>query len=251
MDPKTLEQIVDLSRKSNAVQVVTLPGENERVLLIYPNGEREFETLEPPARKHVVKGIESIVAMAENQSSVWVDRTGVVILHDDYDRFGRSSMPLTFTPQLLRIQQLEKSPGPFKQSDLVLELRTMFRNCLQHAGDIVNVLRSLKFRVNASGNSEVGHGKASIGRSLEAEITGSKALPEYVTFAVQVWNELPAHVVKIEVAFEPDAATETLRFIPIPGQVEQQIISCVGGLQRSLTEDLKSITKKVYIGVPC
>jgi hypothetical protein len=250
LDPQTVDKLINLARSSTEVRLKDLPGEKRRLLVNKPDGTHDFITLEPPPRNHVVNDLDSLMALSGDESSIWVSRTAVVLLFRDADRFDRATFPLSYAPQTQKLIDIEKAGSPpMKQADLIFMLRTVFSDCLVHAGDIINVLRRVKFRLGSQGESVVDHTKRSIGRSLEAEITGTGTIPEYLILEVPIWNECGG-TRKIEVALEPDAATETFKFVPLPGKIGDAIDDAVMYLKESVAEDANTTTGKIYIGTP-
>lgn len=213
-----------------------LPDVRDSVFLCNQHGATKYDIVKN--REHKLHNLESVIHFREQfeNPSVWIDRKQIAVVVDDDKRWDWAVMPLTFTPQLLRLQELEKRT-PIKQAEAVLMLRTTFAYCLRLAGEIIAVLRQLKFRSLSSGASEVGHGKASIGRSLEIEITGAKAIPESIEIEVQLWDQIPSVTQVIPVAIELDPSTETIQFIPFPGMIEQAINHGLTKIYDLLDED--------------
>ena len=208
--------------------VTPVAAEPEHVYLL--NGVRQIA--EPRPRDHKAMSLQTIVAFAMrdvdshdgNPPATWYSRSGVVLLLSDTTRRDRVTLALDYSPQLKRLQALEAQPKPFGQRELIFMLRTTFAHCLAPAGNILDVLRCVKWRSKAAADATVQHGKTSIGKTLEQELTGTGALPEYLTLDVPIFaSGFPALRGNVELALEPDAATETFQLLPLPGSIETAI----------------------------
>lgn len=233
MQVDVLNKIEELVTEANRVEVVTVPSEPSHLYYLRNGKELTQMTAAPPVIGHVASTLETLADKAadtvtgdeekrEVESQIWVDRSGVVLLLDG-DRRDKVTFGLSLSQQLLKLDQI--ADKAFTQKDFVFLLRTTFRDCLTLAGDLLPIVRKVKFTNNQSGESEVKHGSSSIGKSLTAEITGTGTLPEYVNLALPVFAQAGVQSVRsvVSCALEPDAATCTFRLVALPGQIEQAV----------------------------
>lgn len=236
MDAETLDKIQGLVERAHGAQVVRPADEPKHVYWLQHAGTLERHTAAPEPRNHTVTSIDSLVVEIEQageDATVWVSREGVTLLWDD-DRRDKVRLPLSLSAQVLALGDMAKAA--YHQKDLVYLLRTTFRDCLELAGDLVEVLRRIRFSAHESADTSVQHGRTSIGKSLSAELTGTKTLPEYVTLNVPVFAQAGFRGVRVavECSLEPDAATGTFKLAPIPGSLEH----AVGAGERQLFGDI-------------
>jgi hypothetical protein len=257
VDVDVLNKLEDLVVNANRVQVVTMPCEPSHVYYLREGTRLTRMEADSPVIGHVASTLETLAdkaadvvkseGFAESERSnaqVWVDRSGVVLLLD-----GERRDKVTFV-KLANIA--DKS---FTQKDFVFTLRTTFRDCLTLAGDLLPIVRKVKFNATQSGESEVKHGSSSIGKSLTAEITGTSALPEYVSIALPVFAQAGVRHVRsvVSCALEPDAATCTFRLVALPGQIEAAVgdgENQVRATLLGLLAERKAIGVSVFMGRP-
>lgn len=184
---------------------------------------------EPPFSNLSVFSIEDLGEVAKNLqgnfagAEVTYSRTGAVLLRDNNDYRHRDTLHLTFSPQLVEIQNLEKSGKALDQRSLLWVLRTTFKDCLAKAGNLIEALRKMRWEASTTTDAEVKRGKASYGNSVALAVTGIEAVPEYVTLQVPVFAAYFQSVQDIEFVLDPDEATKTFKFLPLPGAIEKAI----------------------------
>lgn len=182
---------------------------------------------------------------------IWFSRSSVVAIIDDQgNRVDRMTLPLAFSPQVRELADLETRKLSFTQQQLIFKLRTMFRHNLAPAGDIIKVLRQVKFDVGQDGNSSVGHGKTSIGKSMRAEVTGVGEIPEYVTLNVPIFERSFVFNANVELALEPDPATQQFQFFPLAGVLERAIGDAERALGQAILAELGDVEIPTYYGQP-
>ena len=258
-----VQKLLDIGRKEVAVKAVHPESEPKHryALVNRLDGSVTWKDAEPEPRKHVASTIGDLCRFATDKycpdfsgSVIWYHRSGITLLCHDDSRRDRVSLPLTYSPQTQKLAEWEKNRPQISQKELILTLRTTFKDSLGAAGNLIEVLRKLKMKVNTQGESEIGHGKASIGRSIEAEVTGAGSIPEYVILFVPVFVQpFAAWPFQVQCALEPDAGTNTFQMIPIPGQLESAMSQAEDALAEAIAGHLgEDFAGKIpaYRGVP-
>lgn len=248
--------------KKLADPVVRVSGEPGHVYFLrQTDGSlKRYEAAAAP-RSHKAASIEAIVNKAADaikegdMPEIWYSRAGVAIYLDASDRRDTVQLNLGLSLPLSRLIELEKQRPGFQQAQLIKELRITFRDCLTSAGNLVEVLRKVKFNAGKDVDSEVQHGKVSLGKTLTAQVTGTGVLPEYVTLTVPVFanRTLASCTATVECALEPDAGTETFQLIPLPGQIERAIDAGetkLGSMIHQGLAEAKAEATGVFFGQP-
>lgn len=235
MEVETLNKIEELVTRANACEIITAPGEPSHVYYLREGTTVRRVEAESGVIGHTANTLETLAdkaadavkdeGHAEGEPSdvqVWVDRTGVVLLLDAKRR-NRVGYSLSYSEQIHKLTGI--SNAAMSQKDIIFILRTTYRDCLGLAGDLIPILRTVKFNAAEEGQQTIQHGKSSLGKAITAEITGTQNLPEYVTLSVPVFAQAGVQSVRsvVECALEPDAATKTFRLIPLPGAIERAI----------------------------
>lgn len=233
-----------------AAGVVVLAPEQEpehRYAIVSPNGSIEWREAEARPRKHVIRDFETLKALVRGEypnSEIWYSRKGVQAFLDKTNRRDVVSLPFSVSPQMRQLLAWEQTGGAkLSQSQMILILRTVFCGCLGRAGDVIGIFRRVKFNQIRNEDSTVQHGRASIGKSIESELTGVSTIPERITFEVPIFsqftaNRLPRGVVTC--AVEIDAANQTIQLIPEPLAIEEALGVAECQLEDELTELINS-----------
>lgn len=253
-----LKYLSEQAVKAAGPHVIKPPGGPAHMFgLQRPDGTVEWADAPPAPRDHKALDVGTVAAFAASAAAhkftpaVWYSRDGAACLTDDATRRDRVTMPLRASPQLAALMVLEANPRPLNQRQAVLFLRVSLAGCLGRAGNLVEVLRKLKFRKDASGSSEISQGRASIGRSLTAELTGAESIPEEVTLDVPVFTGQPWRST-VACSLEADPATETFSLIPLAGAVEAAVREGEAKLMAALADALAAheCQVEIYYGTP-
>lgn len=219
-----------------------------------PDGSLEKHTAEPGPRQAKAHSLQAVCALAVEQKGVhpeiWYGPDHVTALLGE--RNGTVTLPLAYSDQFNRLSHLKAHRPPLTQAEIVRELRTTFRDALGPAGNLVEVLRRVRFNATATTEGEVGHGRASLGKQIAGEVTGTAAIPEYVTltfpvYATPCFRVIQAHV---ECALEPDPGTGTFKLIPLPGELESAVEYATQRICEEIGERLDGEEIPVYHGRP-
>lgn len=255
MFQEAIQYVVDEARKSAEVKIIQPLAEPENVYYLQaPGGALNKVTAAPPLRRHVALDLTAVAEFAESHSGtaeVWFSREKVVCVLDRSDARESVTLALEFSPQLRELQRLEQNPRAMDQRSAVYLLRTTFRRCLGRAGDLLNVLRAVRFNAQSAGEGVVQHGKSSIGKTLAQEITGAGNLPEYVVLEVPVFtNASLAAPFPVECALEPDAATQTFKIVPLPNEIERAVSDGERLIAQTLAASLGGVEVPAHYGKP-
>ncbi len=240
-----------LGAKAETPTIITAPSEPSHVYYLRDAAGVKRVEAEPPPDKHQAFSLDAIIGMAEScvlSGSIWYGPEGVVLRLDDT---GRNTIDLVtkLSDPFVQLQQWRQNKPSLTQADLIRSLRITFRECLSPAGEILAVLKRVKFNASQSSDSEISNGKFSVGKSLTAEVTGTGTLPEYLKLLIPVWANPCFRAVRtvVECALEADAATATFRVIPLPGQLEEAIDYATSMVGRDLANRLEAAKNGIAV----
>lgn len=250
-----LEYVSEQATKAAKAELTHSPSHQHDLLILKPDGTVQEMTVPPTPRAHVAGDLETIFEFADRfhpdgTVSVWYGRKGITLIVDDDVRRDRVCLPFDVSPQLKQLQAFEATPRPLSQSEFGRLLRVTFADCLARCPELPQVVKRIKFRVGSESDAAVSHTRSSIGRSLEAEVTGASAIPEYVEFDVPVFShpKLPWTAL-VRCGLEADAGTEKFVLLPLPGATERAVASGEDALHERLIESLAD-KAEVYRGTP-
>lgn len=222
---EAIEKIRELTEQSMRPVIICPDLEPDHIYLIAQPGQPPQRVeAEPEPRDHAAQDLGTVLQFADEGSRVWYSRNGVVVLLDDLERRDRVTLRLRLSEQLACLLVLESTPRQFSQQELILALRTTFRDCLSAHPNLVDNLRHLRWKAGQQSDVTIKHGERSVGKQLESQVLGTDKLPEYLRLVVPVFaNCFESVYASIDLALEPDTATEKFRLIPIPGLIEAQL----------------------------
>lgn len=223
------ETAVKAAGARDKLQIVHVPTEPGHIYYtVGPGGEKERRVTEPAPRCHELATVAEVLEFVEKKGSdksvIWYDRSGVTIVVDDSTRRDLASVSLEFTPQFVKLQELERYQ-PFKQKEFVRLLRVTLAGTLQDPR-LLDWVRAVKFTTQGNAAGQVRHGRESMGRDIDAQVTSeiTDDCPEEVTLFVRVFTD-PILVATSQVvcAVEIDASAETFSLTPLPLQLHNAI----------------------------
>jgi hypothetical protein len=243
---------------TNKVSVVALPQEPPGTYgIVKADGTIEKVIAAPLPRAHRLMRVDQVpdfIIDARDRLSakptVWFHENGVVILlHDQADSRRESQVSVTFekSPQFETLESCGDAWRDPKQFSAWI--RTELLDALRGAKGFTQLLKSLSFRVEETGKSNLSQGRESIGREVDAEISSEFGeLPETVIFDVRVFSD-PSLIRRqpIECALDVDPRKCLLKVQPLAGQLQTAIDEELGGIAELLK---KNVDCPVYHGRP-
>lgn len=145
-------------------------------------------------RAQVALAIETILALAVESGNagehpvIWHDHDSVVLDYvpeygDEYATFA-----LREHPHFTTLKNLTESPRQYTQAEFLHLLKYKFFGIIDPT--FVAALTKVKFTKQTENGGEINRGKESIGRSVQAQVTGVEGLPEEVTLRLRVYENL-------------------------------------------------------------
>lgn len=250
--------IVDLANRASAKIAETKHEPSGTYYVLDGTGKMTKTKADVAPRAHKVDSIETIVAFAErfpDTAAVWLGFEGVTVLMDDETR--RESARLALKPSK-QFETLAKFDGegwrnhPLTQAELILLLRTTFARTASSSG-FLSTVRSLRFRSAAEGTGNIQHGKSSIGKQVEQQVSGEKEIPETVVFDIPVFESGFYVLAKVEVAIDINIAGERFHLIPLPGELAAVKEHACGQIEKHLLDNIDKdaeVHDRVYRGQP-
>lgn len=266
MRADAIDRIAALAHKGRRLAAFHVPQEPGHVYYL-DDGQSPPRRVEadPPRREHRALCLESLVGKVLHHSGttadscVWCSREGVTALLDDTTRRDQVSLPLKPSAQMALLGVWSAGVVWHEQAALVRLLRTKFPGAFSSDG-VVDLFRRLAFRQGQSSEKAVEHGRASLGRRIEAELEGAARVPEEMYVHVPVWEGRQAGIeTTVRLLVEIDAAAERIALIPEAGGVEgawlkaeEELAGRVKGLLGEGTRDTQGGggVVQVYRGLP-
>lgn len=115
----------------------------------------------------------------------------------------------------------EASLKSYNQIEFVRILRITLRDCLP-AGNLLSIIRDVKFTANSTGAGVVNHGRQSMSRDMVEDVMGTGAIPEEVTLKMKPFDNMQFES-HIQCAVEVDPSTCSFKLTPYPGQLRKCI----------------------------
>ena len=206
-----------------------------------------------PARSHRATDLETVVAFAlrfkDKNPAIWYSRAGVVCLIDDEDREDTIKLTLRFSDQFAQLVELNRTKAKVSQRDMILLLRSTFKDCLMHNADLVKQLRTVK--VQSGGTTELQRGKSSEGRQIAAEIGSQYEPPEYLSLSIPVFlDQIGTGLQTVQCVFEVHEDGPTFQLFPLPAELECAAVDAEVRIHDRIVSLLGESSVPCYFGTP-
>ncbi|AMV29315.1 hypothetical protein VT84_33275 [Gemmata sp. SH-PL17] len=262
MEAKALEFLkTTIEAATPGERIVTTDREPRHVYyVLQPDGklDRTFATEAPAA--HQAADLDTLVraAIARKPDAdnpfgpeIWYARSGVVaVLDTEATAPDVCRLALTPSPQMAKLAEWDRQgKASPTQAELVILLRTLFAG--YYPVDFLPAIRGVKSSKKTDADSQIGHGKVSLGKSMIAEMTGVAAIPEQIVFTVPVFAQAAVHIrgpVRVEI--DPDPQNERFNLYVIPGDIETAFAHAEEVLANRLELLLDGSPIPVYRGTP-
>lgn len=222
-------------------------------LLQGPDGKVERHEAAPAPRQHKASGLAAVCEFAGNndgKSCIWYSRIGVVCLMDDSNRRDRVSLPLTLSPQIDSLLFIEKTRPWLSHKELINLLKITFADCLGPAGELLSIVKNIRFKSGSEVDSQLAPHGRSLGSKIEAQVTGPHSLPDEVAFSVPIFLGAVESWQTVTLAFDSDAATQKFQLVPLPRSIERAITFAERQIETEIAEGLDGTEVPVYYGCP-
>lgn len=207
----------------------------------------------PIPRNHKALDLGAIAEFAKRFKSavVWYNRSAVTAIIDDADRRDKVTLTMTYSDELLKLMELQKSRPWLDQRSVLTLLRTVFTPAaLPMHTNLIGDLRVVKFEANQAANTDIGRGKSSVGKSAMASVEGWDKLPEVVMLTVPVFsNAFIRQRTSVNCALEVNEQEQRFQLFPLPGEVEKAIATIEDDLGDTIRE-MSPESTPVYYGEP-
>lgn len=247
---EALESLAAQAVQAQEARELKLPGDG-RVTYVDQGGTLTKYDVSPPLRSHRVDSVDDLIAAAKkwNKSPVvWLNGDSIVLLPDDADRRDKVSLPLVKSHQFATLVRLGKEPM-LDQQGLVRLLRIDLQGAAGRA-DLLAVVRKIKWRQSSAGDASIQHGSESLGKSIEAEVSGAGAIPEQVLVSCPVYQNHGEREFKVSILcdLEIDAASQKFRFRPLPDEIERVTDAALDGIRSRIADALPDTA--MFYGTP-
>ncbi len=219
--------------KADGNRWFNVPGEPPFVYYVEQNGSlaKRYATL-PPLRREVadvpslVRFLMDYVDQTDEKPTglrqIWIDQTQLVSLAG-----GRDSaiLRIPVSAPFAMLTEWNQKPATgvmLTQAELWRLLRTTFRGFLPNHSGLATQVGKVDIQKVQESKGVTSREKVSMHKSLIAEASGAKDLPEVLTFNVPLFDRKPLScTVNIDVAFELDATSEKFNMTVLPGEIDK------------------------------
>lgn len=223
-------------------------------------GDLELVTLDPKPidyRASTVQGFIEAVKRAykaneptNSNMAVYVNNGKALCWLDESKRRDKIVLSLTYSPPFKSL-----TDGTLRSTDqrtLVRTLRTLFNGNVTPDTFLSNA-RNLKFTQNAEGDSDIQHGKESLGKAVLKKVTGATDIAEEITLSGQVFEEVDftGGIFKVLMVVDINVEDCVFTLIPIAGEVFRAKQEADEAVAREIREALKDSGLGDKIAVVC
>lgn len=242
---EAIAALVDLAGKAAAPQKVEQP--DPRKLVYSTGGGVQVVDLPPPPRNHKPGTLAEVIALANRFAEegakpvVWYDRDQVVlVIDDDAHRLERARLALECSDVFARLIDLRQTKPWLDQKAALRLVRIELAGTLPPVA-LLDRLRRVKIENGQAVTSQVRHGQESMGRQINAAVSGEGELPEAVTLDAPV-SKTPGEAdfrypLACSVEIQPDRL-EFFRLLPLPDELERVAALALASIGERLREGL-------------
>jgi hypothetical protein len=218
---EALEYFVRISREADKPFNLEIADPKAKYFLV--NGKILRAEIPENPREHRPNSLEDFIAVVlkfGDDPFVFFDEKSVIGILDGYDhRVNWVTFVLVKSDQW---EALTSYGRWLSQKDFVRLLRIDLVGCLLPA-TLLDRVRKLVIENGVAISSEVGRQKESLGRSIQATVTGSGDFPEQVVLSIPIYKTLgekAGYPLRCSVEIDP-MRMEPFRLLPLPDELER------------------------------
>jgi len=231
-----IETLVEAAAETTMMQPLHEPG--GYYYLKQPGKDAELVLANPPWHREV---IESPVEMEKFIKERMGDFKKPVIFYGDksivlvYDFNTRRDVAKCDLVPSSQWNALVKLTGVSRtQKDFIRDLRVVYRSCLADTNLIAN-LRGIKWDNRDGGDSNLQHGKESMGRQIINQVQGVDVIPEEISLTIPVFENHTFRT-RIQCAVDVNPESRTFALTPFPQELHNAMEAALDDILLGLTK---------------
>lgn len=243
------EAISGQAVKAAKSDVINDPGFPRERLVILPNGS--VEKIEVPVYQNsettslaTIVDMYNVWSLDELLPEVWVSRKEIKLIKNS-EASDIVLLPLQTSDQVLYLE----NPKPQSQESFIKSLKFLFSDA---ESPLIETIRRVKIASAGAASGEYSNTKRSVGKSIEQELTGVAAIPDYVNLTIPfVTNSRIPFRHKIKCDLDIDIQSEQFKLSPLPGEIERGWNAFEDALVHRVTDMLRAVyeSPRVYLGI--
>lgn len=247
---EALDYLSESFKKAHGARKLDLPGDGRKVY-VDQGGTLTPLDVAPGLRSHRVDSVDDMIAAAQKWNVapvLWINGDSVVLVTDDADRRDKITLPLVKSNQFAKLIELAKDPE-LDQPELIRLLRIDLPGAAGRA-ELLATVRNIKWRTASAGNANIQHGNESMGKTIEAEVSGAGNIPEQVLVSGPVYRNHGEREAAFGVLCDLEIVTadQVFRFKPLPDEIEKVTDAALAGIRDRLVDGLGKVD--VFYGTP-
>jgi len=196
-------------------------GGKRHVTTLFANGEYAAFEHDRPPRRHSACDIPTLLAKTTDRSTIWHQGDRVIAVLDDSDASHREDFVELKLDPSDKWTALADAGRPREHAEFVRWLYENLRDELNEASPgLLGVLRNLRFRTVDDEEKSIKHGRESMGRSIDSEITGAEAIPETIKLQIRRWSSIDYYAC-VECVVRLDTHARTLCVKPLADELRR------------------------------
>lgn len=242
-----IREIERLVKASQPPPFVSRPGDPPHAVHQWDNagGVYEFTEVEPPPLAVQLDTPQSLIDFSNQYgdaeaSVVYYGEDKITLVLDRENRRDRATCKLLKSPQFLWLLNNKQA---MNQASFVRLLRIDLQGCLLHGSELLATVRNLKWSGNSDASGNLQHAKESLGRAIEASVSGAGTIPEEVTLQVPVFENF-SFLVSIRCAVEVLVHEQQFRLTPYPLALRRGMDETM----KALLEELEAQPSPCFLG---
>ena len=143
------------------------------------------------------------------------------------------ALPLESSAPLVALRTLPRNFTPG-------QIRGFLRQELGYRGDEVlcKALAKVQWEDKGAANSETGHGRDSMGRSVDRAVVNAQDIPEFFAYEFAPFAALPSYRCTIEIGVHLDTEMQRINLFPVGDAIAHGIDRVLADVHETLTGDL-------------
>lgn len=242
---EAIEAIKEMSREADAGTLLPVKSVRRKSLLIH-HGTHEWLDNDPPTRQHKVESLDSLIAIAtrfKETCSIWHAENAVSVMIDDQWRDDEVTFILEKSSAWHAAMKLKE---PRAQGELIDLCRMELKDVVMESHpELIALFKNVKFKRRDESGAVIDHGRESLGRELEQQVTGTDKLPEEISLMLRPYVAVESESA-VRFAMKISYQQEKFSF----RSVGDDVSNAIDAAQNVMAERFEGVTDKVYYGTP-
>jgi len=249
---EAIEFLVKRGEQSTHWQPIDI-ADDEFAYFVDHKGDKQMVGKPQPHRNHEARSIHTIadyLSACGESPQIWYDRENITAIIESDNPRNRIRFDFESSLQFKTLRASKDFLNSIKAPALCDLIRSTFDGCILNQAELLEIFSRVNFKTTEQAEVVTQRQQRSMGRNIESQISGLKAIPETLTFTIPAFeNHLKAKKYSFVATLLCNPESESFTIVPMPDAIEKVYVAAEKDTHEMILEAVKEDIP-VFYGQP-